>query len=520
MNLIPVIKNLIRANIQTPDDLVRWKRKIAKDLKLTVLPNHTLLQAYRQFQKSHSRPISPAIINLLRRRKIRTLSGVAVITVLTKPHPCPGHCIYCPTESKMPKSYLASEPAAQRAWLTKFDPYRQTQTRLKTLQNNGHPTDKIELIVLGGTWSAYPKKYQTWFVKRCFDAANGKTSKTLTKAQKINEKTTNRIIGLTIETRPDYINPEEIISLRELGVTRVQIGVQTVDDKILKLVKRGHDTATVAKATQLMKNAGLKINYHIMPGLPGSTPKKDKEVFQTIFNNARFKPDYIKLYPTLVLKNSVLYRWWQQGKYQPYSEKKLLNLIPELKKLVPYWVRIERLIRDIPGPDIAAGSKATNLRQMLEQKGVVCRCIRCREARAKKIEQTQVKLFIEKYQASEGTEYFISYENIARTKLYAFARLRLPDKKIVSDDGHHCLPVLKDSALIRELHTYGQLIPLKKKGRAVQHIGFGKKLMSQAEIIAKQNGFTKIAVISGIGVREYYRKLGYRLQQTYMTKSL
>ncbi len=520
MNLTPVVKKLIQANIQTSDDLVRWKRKVAKDLKLTVLPNHTLLQAYRQFQKRHSRPINFVITSLLRRRKIRTLSGVAVITVLTKPHPCPGHCIYCPAEAKMPKSYLASEPAAQRALLNKFDPYRQTQTRLKTLQNNGHPTDKIELIILGGTWSAYPKKYQTWFIKRCFDAANGKTSKTLAAAQKINEKTANRIIGLTIETRPDYVNPDEIKNLREFGVTRVQIGVQTVDDKILKLVKRGHDAATVAKATQLMKDAGLKINYHIMPGLPGSTPKKDKEVFHTIFNDERFKPDYIKLYPTLVLKSSVLYRWWQQGKYQPYSEKRLLNLIPELKKLVPYWVRIERLIRDIPGPDIAAGNKATNLRQMLEQKGVVCHCIRCREARAKKIKRSQVKLFIEKYQASSGTEYFISHENKSRTELYAFVRLRLPSKKVARDDVHYLLPVLKKSALIRELHTYGQLVPLKKKGQAVQHIGFGKKLMSQAEKIARQNGYKKITVISGIGVREYYRKIGYQLQDTYMVKNI
>ncbi|MFA5107648.1 MAG: tRNA uridine(34) 5-carboxymethylaminomethyl modification radical SAM/GNAT enzyme Elp3 [Patescibacteria group bacterium] len=525
MDLAPVIKKLIAANLETPDDLARFKRWVAKKFSLTLPSHHTLLQAYRQFIHQQGRPEDPVIIALLRRRKIRTLSGVAVITVLTKPYPCPGQCIYCPAEARMPKSYLASEPAAQRALSHHFDPFRQVQARLRTLQANGHPTDKIELIILGGTWSAYLKRYQAWFVKRCFDAANEKNEPSLADAQKRNEKTDNRIIGLTIETRPDFVTAEEIVRLRELGVTRVQIGVQTTDEKILKYIKRGHDLATVSRATALLRNAGFKINYHLMPGLPGATPAKDVRVFRRVFTDERFKPDYLKLYPTVVLKHSPLYRLWQRKKYRPYTEKQLLSLIPKLKALVPRWVRLERLVRDIPGPDIAAGSTVTNLRQVLHERGVVCHCIRCREARAAQANSTQAKLWTEKYSAAGGTEYFISFEDRARKRLYAFIRLRLPDVPCAGGDAqlrlHKPLPVLRGAALIRELHTYGQMLPLRRgHERAVQHLGFGKRLMREAENLAKEHGYKRIAVISGIGVRGYYRKLGYRLQETYMVKNI
>ncbi|MBU0707408.1 tRNA uridine(34) 5-carboxymethylaminomethyl modification radical SAM/GNAT enzyme Elp3 [Patescibacteria group bacterium] len=520
MDITPLIKNLLKTRLDNQEDLAKFKRKTAKQSGLSVISNNTILRAYRQFIKSQGLPAKPKLLELLRLRKIRTLSGVAVVTVLTKPYHCPGKCIYCPSEAHMPKSYLSSEPAAQRAVLNKFDPRRQTKTRLDALKINGHPIDKIELIILGGTWSAYPRAYQKQFVKRCFDAANGRASKSLLAAQKLNEKTNNRIIGLTVETRPDEITPREIKWMRELGVTRVQIGVQTIDDKILKIIKRGHDTKTVIQATKLLKDAGLKINYHLMPGLPNSTPLKDRQVFYSVFNDPKFKPDFIKLYPTLVLKNSILYKWWKQGKYKPYSAKQLMGLIPKLKKIVPRWVRIERLIRDIPGPDIKAGSKLTNLRQVLQEQGVKCKCIRCREARNSKVKLSQTKLFVEKYNASGGTEYFISFEDKKHEKLYAFIRLRLPLNS--SPEIIKFFPILKDSALIRELHTYGQLIGLKKKvSRAgVQHLGFGKRLMKEAERIARENGYKKIAVISGIGVREYYRKLGYKLQDTYMIKDI
>lgn len=468
--------------------------------------------------------MNSGLLDLLRRRKIRTLSGVAVVTVLTKPHRCPGACVYCPTEARMPKSYLASEPAAQRALGYKFDPARQVAGRIAMLQTNGHPTDKIELIVLGGTWSAYPKRYQTWFIKRCFDAANGRAAPTLTQAQNWNESASNRVIGLTLETRPDWITPVEIRRLRDLGVTRVQLGVQSTHNDVLKLIRRGHTIEDVMTATRLLRDAGFKINYHLMPGLPGSNFKKDIEDFETVFGHPGLKPDFIKLYPTLVIKSSALYQWWKAGKYKPYTAVQLLKLIPELKKRVPRWVRIERLVRDISGNEIEAGSLATNLRQMLQERGVVCQCIRCCEARHSVVKANQVKLWTEEYLTDGGRELFITFEDKKRTKLYAFCRLRLPDSLNVGEDDHPHLRKLyislKGSALIRELHTYGQLMPLKDKGTAVQHLGFGKRLMLEAERVAKLNGYKKMAVISGIGVRAYYRKLGYRLEDTYMVKRL
>ncbi|MDD5566721.1 MAG: tRNA uridine(34) 5-carboxymethylaminomethyl modification radical SAM/GNAT enzyme Elp3 [Patescibacteria group bacterium] len=525
MDWYPLVKKLLGSNVASSEDLAGFKRRVAKEFNLPIISNNTILRAYRQLIKAGRLPVSAPLLNTLRRRKIRTLSGVAVITALTKPYPCPGKCVYCPAEDQMPKSYLVSEPAAQRAFRAKFDPHRQVKTRIATLQANGHATDKIELIVLGGTWSAYPAAYQTQFIKRCFDAANGKIAPSLSAAQKRNERSKNRIIGLTIETRPDFITPEEIRRLRELGVTRVQIGVQTTDDRILKLVKRGHDVETITKATKLLREAGLKINYHLMPGLPGATPAKDIKTFREVFTDPRFKPDFLKLYPTVVLKNSPLYRLWKRGKYKPYSERQLMSLIPKLKALVPRWVRIERLVRDIPGPDIVAGSRLTNLRQVLNERGVICQCIRCREARASQVKPSQAELFVEKYRAAAGDEYFISFEDKTRKKLYAFLRLRLPNNSPVGEIGQsrlqQLLPVLKNAALIRELHTYGQMIPVGRTDKkAVQHLGFGKRLMLKAERLARQKGYKKIAVISGIGVREYYRKIGYKLRDTYMVKQL
>ena len=509
----------------TLDELTDFKRRMARKYRIGILSNNTLLEAYRQLLSDTNQVVNPNIIDVLRRRKIRTLSGVAVVTVLTKPHPCPGTCVYCPTEARMPKSYLASEPAAQRALGYKFDPYRQVAGRIAMLHVNGHLTDKIELIVLGGTWSAYPKRYQAWFIKRCFDAANGRVTSTLTTAQKLNERAPNRIIGLSLETRPDWITPIEVRRLRDLGVTRIQLGVQSTHNDVLKLIRRGHTIEDVMTATRLLKDAGFKINYHLMPGLPGSNFKKDIEDFDTVFGHPGLKPDFIKLYPTLVIKSSALYQWWKSGKYKPYTAAQLLKLVPELKKRVPRWVRIERLVRDIPGNEIEAGSLATNLRQMLQERGVVCQCIRCREARNSIVKANQVKLWTEEYQTDGGRELFITFEDKKRTKLYAFCRLRLPSNP--TSVGEQALvrlrsmfPKLHSAALIRELHTYGQLIPLKGNSTAVQHLGFGKRLMLEAERVTKLNGYKKLAVISGIGVRAYYRKLGYRLEDTYMAKRL
>ncbi len=518
--LTTIIKGLIKAKIKTRPELINVKRKLSNGLFIPSPLNSDLIKIYNQLLKKKKIKQDLNLEKLLRKREIRTLSGVAVITVLTKAYACPGKCVYCPNEKGMPKSYLSNEPAAARAKGSKFDPHKQVKVRLEALKMNGHKTDKIELIVLGGTWSCYPKKYQEWFIKRCFDALNEKTTKDLTAAQKLNEKASHRCVGLTLETRPDYVNEDEVKHLRELGCTRVELGVQTVFDPILKLNQRGQTVNQTIAATSLLKQVGLKITYHLMPGLPGSNPKKDLEIFKKIFTDQKFQPDMLKIYPCVVTKNSVLYDWYKKGKYKPYSDKELKNLLIKIKLLIPYYVRLARLIRDIPSESIVAGNKITNLRQIIDQelktKKIYCKCIRCREAGHQdtlKTKKQKTKLFIQKYKASNGLEYFLSFESPDRKILFAFLRLRLNKEK------NNFIQEISGAALIRELHTYGELVPLGQAGK-VQHFGFGKKLLAQAEKIAKENKYKKIAVISGIGVREYYRKLGYKLDGTYMLKNL
>lgn len=510
------VKSLILLAPKTPADFANAKRKLAKKYKMRLPLNSNLIKAYILLLKNKKIRKNKSLEKLLRRRKIRTLSGVAPIAVLTKPYPCPGKCIYCPSEKKMPKSYLSNEPAVMRAIACDFDPYKQVKLRLKALAANGHPTDKIELIIMGGTWNFLPKTYQNWFIKRCFEAANGKTSSILEKAQKLNERAIHRIVGLTLETRPDFINLKEIKSMRRLGCTKVELGVQLLDDYILKLNKRGSSVKQVIAATQLLKQAGFKVCYHLMLNLYGSNIKKDFASFKKLFSSQNFQPDLIKIYPTVVTKNSKLYKFWRDKKYQPYTEKQLTDLIIKIKKIIPPYVRIIRIIRDIPAQSIIAGNKTTNLRQLIQQKlkgKTACQCIRCREAKEKTANLKSVKLIKRKYIASNGTEYFLSCESEDKKILYAFVRLRLQKRSI--------LPELKDSAIIRELHTYGQLVPLKTKDKkAVQHLGLGKLLMAEAEKIAVGHSFKKIAVISGIGARQYYRKLGYLQEGTYMVKRL
>ncbi len=500
-----IIKKLIQKKVKTTEEFFVWQRKLSKESKKPFPTNIKLLKAYRDLVKAGKIKVSPVLENLLKTRKIRTLSGIASITVITKPYPCPGKCLYCPDEIDMPKSYLANEPACMRAVLTKFDPYKQVDARLKSLEMTGHATDKIELIVLGGTWSAYPKNYQTWFIKRCFDAANRKASKNLKAAQKVNEKTEHRIIGLTLETRPDYVTIEEIKRMRWLGCTRVELGVQSIYDDVLKYNKRGNSVTDIITATKLLKDAGFKVTYHMMLNLPGSNPKRDEKMFEELFSNPSFQPDQLKIYPCVVLKTSLLYKIWKQGKYRPYSENQLTNLLIRIKKKIPLYIRIIRIIRDIPSQSIVAGNKTTNLRQIIKNKtGNICKCIRCREPREKVAKK--LKLFRHDYPASGGRERFLSYEDPQRKNLYAFLRLRLTD----------------NWAIVRELHTYGQVVPISAKSKkAAQHKGMGRKLMAEAEkIVLKETNFKKISVISGIGVREYYRKLEYRLEDEYMVRIL
>jgi len=533
-----IIKQLNSQKLASPQDLNKALRQICSELNLTPLSKATLIAAYRQLRQDHKIKANLPLEQLLIKRAVRTMSGVTVITVLTKPFLCPGKCVYCPTEPNMPKSYLSNEPAAQRAVRNKFDPYQQMKMRIRALENNGHKVDKLEVIVLGGTWSAYEKKYQTWFITQLFYAANTyplassraqsrdyhkcRQSKSLKEEQKINETARYRIIGLTLETRPDHINAEEIKRLRNLGCTRVQLGVQHTDDKILKLIRRGDTLASAVKATKMLKEAGLKVDHHYMPDLPGSTPAKDLAMFKYVFGKEDLQPDQIKIYPTIVNEFAELYNWYKTGKHKPYKEKVLIDLLLEIKKIVPPYVRINRLIRDIPKESITAGNNVTNLRQylqsMAEKQGWRCQCISCREVRNTAKTTDRVEMIKRTYRASKGTETFISFESHDQKKLYAFLRLRFNDQS-----QKNIFPELRGASLVRELHVYGQMIPALKLSdldTKTQHRGLGSKLMAEAEKMTKENGLKKVAVISGIGVKNYYRKLGYKQAGTYMVKNI
>jgi len=519
-----IIHELLNKSIDTVEDLAVAKRRIAKKFGIGQLTNIDLLKAYHKLSEKEKSKIKnrDLLESFLKTKQIRSSSGVAVISVLTKSYPCPGNCLYCPTEKGMPKSYLSNEPAVMRAIMNGFDPQRQFSNRLEALKIQGHPTDKIELIVIGGTWSFLPKKYQEWFIKKCFDAANGKTCKNLEASQKKNEKAKNRIIGITIETRPDYINEKEILRLRKLGVTRVELGVQSIYEDVLKFNLRGNTVKDIIFATELLKNAGLKICYHMMPNLPLSDIDKDRKMFETIFSDQNFQPDLLKIYSCAVLKEAPLYKLWQQGKYKPYTEKELTNLLLEIKKLIPYYCRIQRLTRDIPSDSIVSGpAKISNMRQILEQnskkQGWKCKCIRCREVGQNYNPKEKLQLFRQDYMASGGKEIFLSFESEDRQRLYSLLRLRIPPTNPIQK----IIPALCNSAIIRELHTYGQLHPLQHSAVSPQHKGLGKKLIEEAEKIAKKEFAMKnIAVISGIGAREYYKKFKYRLKDTYMFKKL
>ncbi|MEK7557894.1 MAG: tRNA uridine(34) 5-carboxymethylaminomethyl modification radical SAM/GNAT enzyme Elp3 [Patescibacteria group bacterium] len=538
------IAEILASKIVSREDLADAKRLVAKKYGIDILYNSEILKEYRRLRKQNKIPELLILEKVLRKRVVRTMSGIAPVAVLTEPFPCPGKCTYCPTEKDVPQSYLSNEPAVMRAIRCNYNPYQQVQLRLRALEANGHKPTKIELIVIGGTWSVLPENYKYWYILQCFRAANKywkknsifssilrdqflnnfqlpnfqfkKLKQQLLVEQKKNESAKYKIIGITLETRPDYINEKELLEMRELGVTRVEMGVQAIDDKILELNKRGHGVKEIVDATRLLKNFGFKVTYHIMPGLPGSTAKKDLDMFKSLFSDERFQPDQIEFYPTVVTQGSLLYKWWQEGKYKSYSDKVLQNLIVKCKEAVPQYVRIIRLIRDIPGESIFAGNKITNLRQIMKDRGVKCQCIRCREAKERQLTITNYELSIIKYKASGGEEYFIQAVDKNDNSLYGFCRLRLSLQntkyKYNSKEGIN-------TALIRELHVYGELVSIGQE-KKIQHSGFGKMLMTEAEKIAKENNFKKISVISGIGVRGYYRKLGYRLKDSYMVKSL
>ncbi len=417
----------------------------------------------------------------------------------------------------MPKSYLSDEPAAQRAKLLNFDPRLQIENRLEQLVATGHTTNKIELIVIGGTFSNYPEEYKREFFKGMFDAVNGANSATLEEAQVANESAPRRIVSISIETRPDWIDRKEVRLLRELGVTKLQVGVQAFDETILKRIKRGHGLKEVEDATRLLRDSGFKICYHFMPNLPGSTPELDLAMARLMYEDPRFKPDFVKIYPAQVIPRTQLYREWKRGEFKTYSDRIMINLLKQIKLATPSWVRIDRLVRDISKKWVASGTHHSNMRQMiqdeLKKEGKSCQCIRCREIKGRQFQENP-KLVDRKIETVGGVEHFISFER--ENHLYSLLRLRLPYGEL-----EPIFPELKGAALVREIHTFG--VPVPVDGRDLtktQHQGLGKKLLARAAKIAKDHGFRKLAVISAVGTRNYYRKLGFALEGLYMTKQL
>ncbi|HEC81333.1 MAG TPA: tRNA uridine(34) 5-carboxymethylaminomethyl modification radical SAM/GNAT enzyme Elp3, partial [Thermoplasmatales archaeon] len=465
------------------------------------------------------------LLSVLRKKPVRTVSGVTVVAVMTSPMGCPhGKCIPCPggPSSNTPQSYTGHEPAAMRAITHNFDPYQQTRSRLKQLETVGHPVDKIDFIVMGGTFTARDPFYQEWFIKRCFDGLNSCESNSLRDAQKKNENTRSRCIGLTIETRPDWFRVQHLDNVLRFGCTRVELGVQTTYDTLLYKMRRGHTVTDTVLATKLAKDAGLKVCYHMMPGLPGSNTEMDMESFKTIFEDQRFRPDMLKIYPTLVVKGTELYEQWKSGGYKPLTEEEAVPLIASVKALVPEWVRIQRVERDVPATRIDAGVKASNLRQLVQaemrKQGKQCRCIRCREYGHVDNARTwdDVVVVRRQYRASDGVEVFLSLEDRGFNVVFGYLRLRLPA------NPHRCELARERCMVIRELKVVGREIPLGETlGQGVQHRGLGRELLEEAgRISGEEFDCTRLFVLSGIGVKEYYRRLGFKDDGVYLSKKL
>ncbi len=593
-SLLAVLTPLI-AQPLTKDEIDQLVRSVSRKAGFTY-GRDELIRAYRAFTESGDLPpFDPAVVARLKMKPIRTSSGVTPVTVLTKPFPCPGECIFCPNDVRMPKSYLSDEPGAMRAEQNSFDPYLQTYTRLQAYRNIGHPTDKIEMIVLGGTWSFYPETYQIWFIKRIFDAlhdfgrgddqrpavnvalraasqlhpdvntanvhisggdmaqtynqavqqvyraeiersreaadriAAGNTPRSpideyatweeLEAVHRENETAPSRCVGLVIETRPDHIDETEVRRVRRLGCTKVQIGFQSLNDDVLRKNRRGHTVAATRRAVKLLRAGGFKIHAHWMPNLYGSSPALDVEDYRRMFDDPDFRPDELKIYPCSLIESAELMQRYQAGEWTPYTHNELLSILSECFMLTPEYCRLTRVIRDIPGTDIVDGNKATNFRQMvetaLEARGKRSHDIRAREVRLRTIHADQLHLEIEKYPTSWGREVFMQF--IAPDRAIAgFLRLSLPDR-----ENTPLVDELADAAMIREVHVYGQAVDIgdQQPGQA-QHSGLGTALIERAVEYARDAGYARLAVISAVGTRGYYRKRGFVDGDLYQVREL
>ena len=512
-----ISQNLLTIPQPNKSEVKREIKKICSKYSLERIPrNYEILskvtgEDYTKLQK------------VLLRKPVKTASGVAVIALMPKPFACPhGRCTYCPggIEINTPNSYTGQEPVTINAIESQYDPKKQIVTKLEKLFSYGHDLSKMELVIVGGTFLFMPKDYQENFIKSCYDALNGFDSTSLEQAKASNEHADIRNVGFTIETKPDYCKQEHVDSMLEYGATRVEIGVQSLHERVYNIVNRGHDLADVIESFQIAKDAGYKIVAHMMPGLPTITPQEDIEDFKLLFEDPRFKPDMLKIYPSLVLEDTPLYEDYKNGKYKPYSDEEMLRVLTEIKKQVPSWVRIMRVQREISTSEIVSGPKMGNLRQIvqknLREQNLSCRCIRCREAGlSKKNNSPILSLKREDYDSSGGKEVFLSYVS-EDDSLYGFLRLRHPSEMA------HRKEITQDICIVRELHVYGKSLKIGEKNlEDIQHSGLGKKLMSEAEKIAKEEfDSKKLLVISAVGTREYYQKLGYSLSGPYMSKDL
>lgn len=591
--LVAILRDVIAAPALSRAQLARVLKRHPKDGR-GLFANDDLIRAYREFAGTDGLPpFDPEVLARLRLKPVRTMSGVTPVSVLTKPFPCPGECLFCPNDVRMPKSYLSNEPGAMRAEQNAFDPYLQTISRLAALRNTGHPTGKVEVIILGGTWSFYPETYQIWFVRRIFDAlhdfgngidrspeiraalrevsqlhlehntttvtlagidlartynqtvqsvyetemrrsreqaraiARGERDRSLVDeyatwaeleaAHEENERASCRCVGLVVETRPDHISAEEVIRIRRLGATKVQIGFQSLSDDVLRLNKRGHAVAATRRAVKLLRQAGFKIHAHWMPNLYGSSPDADITDYTRIFAEPDFRPDELKVYPCSLIESAELMQRYQDGSWRPYTHDELLRVLVECFRRTPEYCRLTRVVRDIPSTDIVAGDMTTNFRQIVEQElarqGERSHDIRAREIRGEIIAPDDLRPDEQRYVTSAGDEVFLQLVTGDR-RIAAFLRLLLPtEPPLVAE--------LDGAAMIREVHVYGQsLVPGEESPGKAQHAGLGTHLLDCAAEIAAGQGYARLAVISAVGTREYYRKRGFVDGDLYQFRAL
>jgi|Deesub1362A_J573_1020465.scaffolds.fasta_scaffold00001_481 elongator complex protein 3 len=518
-----IVKEVREKGIKDPVKINRIKYRAVRLFRLGRVPSNVEILKYVN-------EIDPELASVFRLKPVRSISGVVIVAIMTYPYECPhGRCLYCPHYPGAPISYTGKEPSAMRGIHNEFDPYKQVTSRLEQLESMGHSTDKVEIIIQGGTFNATPLEYREWYMRRLLQAFIGYYPESFEKGVLDAEKSPKRIVGITFETRPDACSEEQINWMLERGGTRVELGVQTIYDDVYKYVDRGHSIQDVIEATRRLRDAGFKVTYHLMPGLPLTNFKHDLNIFNLVFSSHNYMPDNLKIYPTLVLEHTGLLEIWRSGGYKPYDTEIAKDLVSLVKgNIIPPWIRIMRVNRDIPSHEIIDGVKKTNLRQIVQMDmrkiGLRCRCIRCREAGHRWMKEgykgsEELVIKVSSYPASGGIEYFISVEDVENDVIYGFIRLRRPSNKAWRPEI-----TSSETYIVRELHVYGHSLPLGSGPQGLegswQHIGLGSILLSEAEKLASSLDGEKIVVISGIGVREYYYKHGYNREGPYVSKFL